>query len=376
MGMCALFDEDHLALRKAASEFADRVIKPVAASVDRDDSFPRRELEELAGFGVFGLSLPAPHGYSRDLLSYVVTIEEISKRSASLGWLCVVQASCCYAVAATAESGLKNRLLPQLVQGSKLVTYAFTEPGSGANLAYIDTNLANTGENYVLRGTKSFITMAGEADVFIVGAKAQTPQNPAAFTMVAVEKSLGGVKTGSRYTGSGLRGISWGEVVFEDHPVASENLLGGVGGGFKTLGAMGKHVLLGAAAVSLGVAQAAYDSTIEHLRQRNVGGKPLGSNPVIQNTIADAKCKLDAARWLTYGAASDDDPRSTLHQEAKLYSTEAAVEITRVAVQLHGANGYTTALPVERYMRDSLAVTLHFDNNGLLRGFLGRSLVG
>jgi butyryl-CoA dehydrogenase len=374
--MCALFSEEHLALKKAASEFADRVVKPIAVSIDRDDSFPRRELEELAGFGVFGLSLPSPYGDSRDLLSYVVTVEEISKRSASLGWLCVVQASCCYAVSVTADPKLKDRLLPLLVKGSKLATYAFTEPGSGANLAYIDTTLTNMGDHYVLRGTKAFITMAGQADVFLVGAKAQTPQSSSAFTMVAAEKSLGGVKTGSGYTGSGLRGISWGELIFEDQPVTSENLLGGVGGGFKTLGVMGKHVLLGAAAVSLGVAQAAYDSAVEHLKQRSVGGKPLGSNPVIQNSVADTKCKLDAARWLTYGAAVDDDPRTTLPQEAKLYSTEAAVEIVKAAVQLHGANGYSTALPVERYLRDSLAVTLHFDNNGLLRGFLGRSLLG
>ncbi len=367
-------DADHQHLTEALDDFVAREIEPVARQIDREDQFPRATLSALGAAGYLGSVLPEPHGGGGDLLPFALTVERVAAVSPSLAWAIVVHASAATAIASSGSEALTSRLLPGLASGEQLASFAFTESGAGADFFAIESVARATEAGYELKGGKSFISLADQADLFVTLAFAERAGEKVGPTMLLVDRSAPGFATGSRLRGMGMRGIGWGELIFDGCPVSEENRLGEEGKGTRVVFGMAGPYLLGAAALGVGIASGAYEAARSHLRERTVKGKPIGDHEALQFRLADLSAKVEAARALVYRACADTDPRSFLPFQAKLFATETALDVTRMAVQLGGATNYVEGSLIERLARDAYAATLHFENNDFLRAFVGRTL--
>jgi alkylation response protein AidB-like acyl-CoA dehydrogenase len=295
--------------------------------------------------------------------------------SPSLAWAIVVHVSAATAVSSNGSDELKSRLLPDLASGKRLASFAFTEVGAGADFFAIESIARATDTGYELKGAKSFISLADRADLFVTLAFAERAGEKVGPTMLLVDREAGGVANGSRLRGMGMRGIGWGELLFDGCPVDEGSRLAEEGNGTRVVYGMAGPYLLGAAALGVGIASGAYEAARTHIRDRSVKGKSIGDHEALQFRVADLSAKVEAARALLYRACAETDPRSFLPFQAKLFATEAAVDVTRVAVQLGGATNYAEGTLIERLARDAYATTLHFENNDFLRAFVGRTLV-
>lgn len=368
-------DTYHDQLAEALDNFVTKEIGPVARQIDQDDEFPSATLAALGAAGYLGSVLPEPHGGGGDLLSFALIIERIAAVSPSLAWAVVVHVSAATAVSSNGSEELKSRLLPDLASGKQLASFAFTESGAGADFFAIESIARATEIGYELRGTKSFISLADRADLFVTLAFAERGGEKVGPTMLLVDRSAGGVSTGSRLRGMGMHGIGWGELLFDGCQVSEGNRLGEEGKGTRVVYGMAGPYLLGAAALGVGIASGAYEAARTHLRDRTVKGKSIGDHEALQFRVADLSAKVEAARSLVYRACTETDPRSFLPFQAKLFATETALDVTRMAVQLGGATNYAEGSLIERLARDAYASTLHFENNDFLRAFVGRTLV-
>ena len=353
-----------------------REVAPVAAQIDRDNAFPEAAMAALGKAGYLSCVLPEPYGTGGDLLSYALAVERIAAVSPSLAWAVVVHASATMAIASAGDDEQKRRFLPALATGERLASFAFTETSAGADFFAIECAARATGGGYQVRGSKAFISLASRADLFVTLTAAQRDGERVGPTMLLIERESSGFSMGSSLRGMGMRGIGWGELVFDDCHVPGANLLGQEGKGTRVVFGMAGPYLLGAAALGVGIASGAYELTRSHLRERTVNEKPIGGFEALQFRMADLSAKVEAARALVYRACQEEDPRSLLPFQAKLFASEAALDLARAAVQLGGASGYAEGSPIERLARDAFAVTLHFENNDFLRRFLGRTLAG
>jgi alkylation response protein AidB-like acyl-CoA dehydrogenase len=366
----------HRLLIQSLDALLKREVAPVAAQIDRDDAFPEAAMAALGKAGYLSSVLPEPYGTGGDLLSFALAVERVAAVSPSLAWAVVVHASATMAIAGAGDDEQKQRFLPALATGERLASFAFTETGAGADFFAIECAARATGDGYQVGGSKAFISLADRADLFVTLTAAQRDGERVGPTMLLIERESSGFSTGSRLRGMGMRGIGWGELVFDDCHVPATNLLGQEGKGTRVVFGMAGPYLLGAAALGVGIASGAYELTRSHLRERTVNEKPIGGFEALRFRMADLSAKVEAARSLVYRACQEEDPRSLLPFQAKLFASEAALDLTRAAVQLGGASGYAEGSPIERLARDAFAVTLHFENNDFLRRFLGRALVG
>ena len=339
-------------------EFAVNEVKPIAAEIDETERFPMENVEKMAKLGVMGIPFAKEFGGAGgDVLSYIIAVEELSKVCGTTGVILSAHTSLCASV--VYENGTpaqRAQYLPDLCSGKKLGAFGLTEPGAGTDAAGQQTTAVLDGDNYILNGSKIFITNGGVAETFIIFAMTDKSQGTKGISAFIVEKSFKGFSVGKHENKMGIRASSTTELVMENCIVPKENLIGKIGKGFgiamKTLDG-GR---IGIAAQALGIAEGAFEEAVNYMKERKQFGKPLSAFQGLQWYIAEMDVKIEAAKYLVYKAACKKqagEPYSLEAARAKLFAADVAMEVTTKAVQIFGGYGYTREYPVERMMRDA-----------------------
>ena len=345
-------------VQQMVREFAVNEVKPIAAEIDETEEFPMENVKKMAKLGMMGIPFPKEvGGAGGDVLSYIIAVEELSKACATTGVILSAHTSLCASV--INENGTpeqKAKYLPDLCSGKKIGAFGLTEPGAGTDAAGQQTTAVLDGDNYILNGSKIFITNGGVADTFIVFAMTDKSQGTRGISAFIVEKGFPGFSIGKKEEKLGIRASSTTELIFENCVVPKENLIGKEGKGFgiamKTLDG-GR---IGIAAQALGIAEGAYEESVKYMKERKQFGRPLSAFQGLQWMIAEMETKIEAAKLLVYKAAwlkQNKLPYSVDAAKAKLFAAEVAMDVTTKAVQLFGGYGYTKEYPVERMMRDA-----------------------
>ncbi|MGL4772366.1 MAG: acyl-CoA dehydrogenase [Clostridium sp.] len=345
-------------VRQMVREFAINEVKPIAAEIDETERFPMETVEKMAKLGMMGIPFSKEFGGAGgDTLSYIMTVEELSKVCGTTGVIVSAHTSLCASVVDSfGTPAQKAKYLPDLASGRKVGAFGLTEPGAGTDAAGQQTVAILDGDNYILNGSKIFITNGGVAETFIIFAMTDKSKGTKGISAFIVEKDFPGFSIGKKEDKLGIRASSTTELIMENCVVPKENLLGQEGKGFgiamKTLDG-GR---IGIAAQALGIATGALEEAIHYMKERKQFGKPLSAFQGLQWMIAEMDTKVEAARLLVYKAAWLKDqkmPYSVEAARAKLYAAEVAMEVTTKAVQIFGGYGYTKEYPVERMMRDA-----------------------
>ena len=358
-----MLDKQHEMARTLFREFAENEVKPLAQEVDETETFPRETVEKMAKAGFLGIPVPKEYGgQGCDPLTYAMCVEELSKVCGTTGVIVSAHTSlCCDPIMTYGTEEQKKKYLPPLAKGEKLGAFGLTEPGAGTDAQGQQTKAVLDGDEWVLNGSKIFITNGKEADIYIIiavtgistDAKGRSKKIISAFI---VEKGTPGFSFGTKEKKMGIRGSSTYELIFTDCRIPKENLLGAEGKGF----GIAMHTLdggrIGIAAQALGLAEGALERTIEYVKERKQFGRAIAAFQNTQFQLADMATKTEAAQLLVYKAAKAKETKKNYSVEAamaKLYAAEVAMEVTTKAVQLHGGYGYTREYDVERMMRDA-----------------------
>ncbi len=355
--------KEHEMARALFKEFAEKEAKPLAQEVDELERFPRETVEKMAKNGFLGIPVPKQYGgQGCDILTYAMCVEELSKVCGTTGVIVSAHTSlCCDPILTYGTEEQKQKYLVPLAKGEKLGAFGLTEPGAGTDAQGQQTKAVLDGDEWVLNGSKIFITNGKEADIYVIfaitgittDAKGRSKKNISAFI---VEKGTPGFSFGTKEKKMGIRGSSTYELIFTDCRIPKENLLGKEGKGF----GIAMHTLdggrIGIAAQALGIAEGALESTIAYVQERKQFGRPIAAFQNTQFQIADMATKVEAAKLLVYKAAMAKATQKSYSVEAamaKLYAAEVAMEVTTKCVQLHGGYGYIKEYNVERMMRDA-----------------------
>ena len=355
--------KEHEMMRKLFSDFAQNEVKPLAQEVDETEEFPRETVNKMAKLGFLGIPVPKEYGgQGCDVLAYAMCVEELSKVCGTTGVIVSAHTSLCVDPILTyGTEEQKQKYVVPLAKGEKLGAFGLTEPGAGTDAQGQQTKAVLDGDEYVLNGSKIFITNGKEADVYVIFAITGVQEDARGrkkklISAFIVEKGTPGFTFGTKEKKMGIRGSSTYELIFTDCRIPKENLLGKEGKGF----GIAMHTLdggrIGIAAQALGLAEGALESTIAYVQERKQFGKPIGAFQNTQFQIADMATKVKAAQLLVYRAAMAKNTQKVYSEEAamaKLYAAEVAMEVTTKAVQLHGGYGYTREYDVERMMRDA-----------------------
>jgi butyryl-CoA dehydrogenase len=348
----------HVLMQELFQKFAIHEVEPIAAEIDEKEEFPYETAKKLGRYGFMGVPFPKEYGGSgADNLAYAMCVEELSKVCATTGVVVSAHASLC--TAPIYEAGTqqqKEKYLPKLASGQWIGAFGLTEAGAGTDAAMQQTTAVLDGDNYVLNGTKIFITNAGAAHVYIIIAMTDKSKGTRGCSAFIVEKDFPGFSIGKEEKKMGIRGSATRELIMEDCIVPKENLLGKEGQGFKIAMQTLDGGRIGIAAQALGIAQGAIDITVNYVKERKQFGKRISQFQNTQFDLADMQTKVDAARLLTYRAACLKDAGQKYSGEAamaKLFASEVASDVTRRCLQLHGGYGYIREYAIERMMRDA-----------------------
>lgn len=345
-------------VKKMLKEFAENEIAPISAEIDEKAEYPYETIAKLGELGLMGMPFPQSYGGAgTDYLTYIMAIEEISKVDAAHGVIIQTHnALCCWPIFTYGTEEQKQQYLPDLLSGKKLGAFGLTEPNAGTDAAGTQTKAVLDGEEWILNGSKIFISGGGIADVYIIMAMTDQSKGTKGISAYIVEKGTPGFTAPKHENKMGIRGSIAAELVFEDCRIPKENLLGQEGKGFKVAMSSLDVGRLGIAAQALGIAQGAFDQTVAYMKQRKQFGKTLDKFQALAFEMASMKTRIDGARYLLYDACNTRDrglPATVAAAEAKLACSEAAMYVTTKAVQFHGGYGYIKDYPVERMMRDA-----------------------
>ena len=351
---------EHLMLRKMYREFAENEVKPLAEEIDEEERFPMETVEKMAKLGMMGIYFPKKYGGAGgDVLSYAMCVEELAKVCGTTAVIVSAHTSlCCAPIFENGTEEQKMKYLPDLLSGRKIGAFGLTEPNAGTDASGQQTTavLDASGENYILNGTKCFITNGTVADTFVVFAMTDKSKGTKGITAFIVEKSFPGFSVGKHEKKMGIRGSSTCDLIFEDCIVPKENMLGKEGKGFAIAMKTLDGGRIGIASQALGLGEGAVNEAIKYTQERVQFKKRLSQFQNTQFQIADMHTRMQAAQYLVYAAAmkkQNHEPYSMDAAMAKLFAAEAASDVTRRAVQLFGGYGYTREYPVERMMRDA-----------------------
>ena len=367
-------------VRQMVRDFAVNEVKPIAAEIDVTERFPMENVKKMGELGMMGIPFPTEFGGAGgDVLSYILAVEELSKVCATTGVILSAHTSLCASL--INENGTpeqKEKYLRDLCTGNKIGAFGLTEPGAGTDAAGQQTTTVLDGDNYILNGSKIFITNGGVADTFIVFAMTDKSKGTKGISAFIVEKGFLGFSIGKKEDKLGIRASSTTELIFENCVVPKENLIGREGKGFgiamKTLDG-GR---IGIAAQALGIAEGALDEAIKYMKERKQFGRPIAAFQGLQWMVAEMSTKIEAARFLVYKAAwlkENKQPYSIDAARAKLYAAEVAMDVTTKAVQLFGGYGYTKEYPVERMMRDAKITEIYEGTSEVQKMVISGSLL-
>jgi butyryl-CoA dehydrogenase len=345
-------------VRKMVRGFAEAEVEPIAADIDKEHRFPEETVEKMAKLGILGVPFPKDlEGAGGDYVSYAITVEELARHCASTAVIVSAHTSLCsWPIFAWGSEEQKKKYLPDLNSGRKLGAFGLTEPNAGTDAAGQQTRAEDQGDHWLLNGAKVFITNGGYADTYVVMAMTDKKKGTRGISSFIVEKGYEGFSIGKTEEKLGICASSTTELIFQNCKVPKENLLSKVGDGFKVAMSTLDGGRIGIAAQALGIAQGAFDKTVEYMKSRKQFGKRLADMQALQFEMADLRTRIDAARLLIYRAADMKDrhlPYGTAAAMAKLFAAETAMRVTTKAVQFHGGYGYTKDYPVERMMRDA-----------------------
>jgi alkylation response protein AidB-like acyl-CoA dehydrogenase len=376
-----LNDEQRL-YRDTLRDFVDREIVPVARDWEHSGRYPTEIVEGMKKLGLFGLAIPAEYGgLGADTVSFALTFEEISR-----GWMGIAGILGSHSVSSwmltrhgTEEQ--KQRYLPELASGARRTGIALTEPGAGTDLQGITTTARRDGDDYIVNGTKMWITNARYADPLPVLVKTDPTTSPAhkGMSILLVHADSPGFEVTADIGKLGYKGTESCEVVLTDVRVPASQLLGGVEGrGLQQALSSLETGRINIAARSVGIAQRAYDEALSYARERTAFGGPIGDFQAVQLRLAEIAVKLQAARLMTYWAASRMDDGVRMDTEsgmAKIFASEAAMECATDAMRIHGGYGYSTEFEVERLYRDAPLIAIGEGTNDVLRSVVAKSLL-
>ena len=344
--------------RQMIREFAEKEVKPLAAEIDEQERFPAETVEKMAKLGIFGIPVPTQYGGAGgDNLMYSIAVEELSRACATTGVVVSAHTSLC--MAPIMEHGTeeqKMKYLPKLASGEWIGAFGLTEPNAGTDAAGQQTTAVEDGDDYILNGSKIFITNAGPAHVYVVATMTNKALGNKGITTFIVEAGTPGFSIGKKEHKLGIRGSATCELIFENCRVPKANMLGKMGEGFKVAMKTLDGGRIGIASQALGIAQGAMDETVKYTKERKQFGRSISAFQNTQFQMADLETKVQAARLLVRSAAWKQDMGQSFSADAamgKLFAAETAMEVTTKAVQFHGGYGYTREYPVERMMRDA-----------------------
>ncbi|TWI59753.1 acyl-CoA dehydrogenase [Halalkalibacter nanhaiisediminis] len=374
------FTDEQEMMRKMVRAFAEEQITPFIEEMEENETFPREIINKMSELGLMGIPIPEQYGGSEmDFTSYIIAIHELSKVSATVGVILSVHTSVgTNPILYFGTEEQKQKYVPQLATGKYLGAFGLTEPGAGSDAAGLRTTAVKEGDVYRLNGSKVFITNGGEADTYIVFASTDPSKGSKGISAFIVEKDTPGFHVGKKEKKMGLHGSNTTELVFFDALVPASNLLGQEGEGFKIAMSNLDYGRIGIAAQSLGIAEAALEAAVAYAKERKQFGRAIGQQQGLGFKLADMATKVEAAKLLTYRAASLKDNGIRCGHEAsmaKLFASRTAVEVAIEAVQVFGGYGYTKEYPVERFFRDAKVCEIYEGTSEIQRLVISKQLL-
>ncbi len=381
--------DEHRMIRDMARDFAQKEIAPIAAQYDETGEFPYETIMKMGAQGFMGIAVPEEYGGAgMDTLAYVLALGEIAKVDASHA---VVMSVCnslfCYGILRYGTEEQKQKYLRAVASGKVIGSYALTEPQSGSDAGNIrvTATLSPDGSHYVVNGTKSWITSGPVTKYILLFAQTDSDAKPRyrGVSALLIDTDEPGFSRGKTEPKLGIRASATCEIHFEDYKCPVEARLGQEGKGFHISMAVLDAGRIGIAAQALGIAEAAYEASVEYAREREAFGKKIGQFQMIQQKLADMKIRIEASRLLIYQAAlakeaaKETGKRYTLEScMAKTFASETAMWVTTQAIQIHGGMGYSKELPVERYFRDAKVTEIYEGTSEIQRMVIARLETG
>ncbi|MET1128468.1 MAG: acyl-CoA dehydrogenase family protein [Thermoproteota archaeon] len=375
--------EEHELFRKAVREFVEKHLEPKALEIEKTDKIPEELFEEAKKLGLYGVGIPEEYGgQGGGHVMEAILMEELSRVSPAFAVAVAVRGLFTTPILLFGTEDQKKKYVVPVARGEKFAAHANTEPCCGSDVAGIQATAKKVNDHYVITGRKIFITGADKADYFIVSARTSPPKEDKRWwgiTVFIVERDWPGVKVGQRFNVTGLRGERPHEVILDEVKVPAENVVGPVDEGFKVIVTTYDHTRVGIAAQAVGIAQGAFEKALNYALQRQAFGRPIISFEGVAFKLADMLIQLEAARMLTYWAASlaDRGDRKFIIASslAKTFATEVAERIAALAIKVHGGVGVDIETGVEHYLRDALITTIYEGTNDIQRLTIIRQLL-
>jgi butyryl-CoA dehydrogenase len=373
--------QDQKLVRDMVREFAKNELEPIAAEIDESREFPWETIKKMAELGLMGVVIPEEYGGAgMDFTTLAIICEEISRVCASHGVITAVNNSlCAYPIYCFGDEDQRKKYLPDLCSGKKFGAIGITEPNAGSDPASMETTAVDKGDHWVLNGTKAWITNGQAAETFVVFAYTDPEQRHKGMSAFIVEKDFEGFSVGKHENLMGIRATGNCELIMDECIVPKENVLGGVGNGFKVV----MHTLdvsrIDIGAQGVGISQGAIDAAVKYAKERSQFDQLIAEFEMIQDMIAQMATRTDAARLLVYRAANLKDAGAERFTReaamAKYFAAETVVDVTRMAVQIHGGNGYSKDYAVERMYRDAKIVEIYEGTSQIQKIVIARQVL-
>ncbi len=379
--------KEHEELRRVVRDFASKEIMPVAAHNDETGEFPYDVVKKMGQMGLMGIEIPEEYGGAgMDTIAYVLTMEEIAKADAATSTIVSVNNSLvCHGLYKFGTEDQKQKYLAAIASGEKIGAYSLTEPMSGSDAGNMASRavLSEDGQSYIINGRKSWVTSGPVADIVVLFTMTEPDKKHKGISAFIIESDKPGFTHGKVEPKLGIRASATSELIFEDYRCPVENMLGKPGEGFKIAMTVLDAGRIGIASQALGIAEAAYEASLEYARHREAFGEAIGSFQMIQAKIADMKTRIEASRLLIYNAALAKERSKTTGERytteasmAKLFASETAMFCAHQAVQIHGGMGYSKEMPIERYFRDAKITEIYEGTSEIQRVVIARNELG
>ncbi len=374
-----LSEEENFACDTARA-FAEKEVAPLAAKIDQEHYFPKELLPKMGDLGLMGAIVPPEYGGAGlSTLAYALIIEELSAACASTGIIVSAHTSLCVTpILDYGSEEQKRYFLPRLASGKALGCFALSEPSTGSDAAAIATTYKRDGDDFILNGTKNWITNGPEADVCVVFASSDTSKGNKGITAFVHDMNLPGISRGKREDKMGIRGSPTSSIMYDNVRLPKSALLHQENRGFPVAMTTLNGGRIGVAAQAVGIARAAFDDALKYAQERKAFGKQICEHQSIQNYFADMVCHIDSSRYLTLAAAKRKDKKQSYVRQAamaKLFASETAMMCAVKGIQIHGGYGYVTDYPAERHLRDAKITEIYEGTSEIQRILIATQLL-
>ncbi|GAB20733.1 acyl-CoA dehydrogenase [Gordonia effusa NBRC 100432] len=372
--------EEHVALREAIRDLSEKQIEPYAAAVDEEARFPQEALDALIASGFNAIHVPEEYdGQGADSVASCIVIEEVARVCGSSSLIPAVNKLGTMGLILNGSDELKKQVLPSIASGEAMASYALSEREAGSDAASMKTRARKDGDNWVLNGTKCWITNGGKSSWYTVMAVTDADKRANGISAFMVHKDDPGFTVGPLEKKLGIKGSPTAELYFEECTIPADRIIGAEGTGFKTALQTLDHTRPTIGAQAVGIAQGALDKAIEYVKDRKQFGKAISTFQGVEFMIADMAMKVEAARLMVYTSAAraerGEQNLGFISSASKCFASDVAMEVTTDAVQLFGGAGYTRDFPVERMMRDAKITQIYEGTNQIQRVVMSRALL-